>query len=84
MPLWEDPKYDDEVYRAAEIWVSEIKKFSNGLNKGNSLEFVNYAAPFQDPMTSYGKRNFRFLKDVSRKYDPNRVFQKLVPGGYKL
>jgi hypothetical protein len=32
----------------------------------------------------YGAANVAFLRDVSRKYDPLGVFQKLVPGGFKL
>lgn len=33
---------------------------------------------------SYGPENVKFLQAVSRKYDPDHVFQRLVPGGFKL
>ena len=45
---------------------------------------MNYAYPTQDVIGSYGDENVDFLRKVSRKYDPAQVFQKLVPGGYKL
>lgn len=84
MPLWVDPLYDDDVYQAAEIWLKSIQEYTNSLGKGHPLEFVNYAAPFQNPMASYGEKNQQFMKAVSRKYDPDGIFQKIVPGGYKL
>lgn len=45
---------------------------------------MNYAYPTQDVIGSYGAENVEFLRRVSRKYDPAQVFQRLVPGGYKL
>lgn len=53
---------------------------------GNSLPFVylNYANPSQDPLGSYGAENVAFLRDVSAKYDPEGIFQRRVPGGFKI
>lgn len=48
------------------------------------FQYLNYAAPFQTPLESYGEENLRFLRAVSEKYDPKGVFQKRVPGGFKL
>lgn len=45
---------------------------------------LNYALPTQDPIASYGEENIKAMWDVSRKYDPKGVFQRLVPGGFKL
>lgn len=46
--------------------------------------YLNYAAPWQDPIAGYGAEvNARFWA-VSKKYDPRGVFQKQVPGGFKL
>lgn len=47
-------------------------------------KYLNFAAWFQDPLGSYGKEQKKILKAVSRKYDPTGVFQKQVPGGFKL
>jgi hypothetical protein len=46
--------------------------------------YMNYASPFQDPIASYGAANVQKLKVVSKKYDPAQVFQRLVPGHFKL
>ncbi|KFZ10746.1 hypothetical protein V502_07954 [Pseudogymnoascus sp. VKM F-4520 (FW-2644)] len=48
------------------------------------FQYLNYAAPFQTPLEAYGEENLRFLRGVSGKYDPKGVFQKRVPGGFKL
>lgn len=84
MPLWNDAQYDERIYEAAESWVSSVQNYTQSLGKGHSFEFVNYAAPFQNAMAGYGEENLQFLREVSRKYDPDQVFQTAVPGGYKL
>lgn len=50
----------------------------------NEFIYLNYAAGWQDPIRGYGKNNVEFLKSVSKQYDPSGVFQKAVPGGFKL
>ena len=47
-------------------------------------KYLNFAASFQDPLGSYGKKELKQLKKVAHKYDPSGVFQTLVPGGFKL
>ena len=84
MPLWQDAKYDSDVNEAAARWVKEVQKATTALGKGHPFEFANYAASFQDVIGSYGPANHKFLKDVAKTYDPRGIFQKSVPGGYKL
>jgi hypothetical protein len=50
----------------------------------NEWLYLNYAAGWQDPIKGYGAANVAFMKGVSRNYDPIGVFQKAVPGGFKL
>ena len=38
----------------------------------------------QDPLGGYGPAALAKIKAASRKYDAGQVFQKLVPGGFKL
>ncbi|KAI5356987.1 Putative FAD-binding domain, PCMH-type, FAD-binding, type PCMH, subdomain 2 [Septoria linicola] len=84
MPLWEDAQFDDEVDRAIHTWLDRVHEFINIHDVGYPFEYLNYAAPFQEPFASYGSKSLRFLKDVSKRYDPEQVFQRLVPGGFKL
>jgi hypothetical protein len=46
--------------------------------------YLNYAATWQDPLDGYGAAVKSELWEVSEKYDPEGVFQKQVPGGFKL
>jgi hypothetical protein len=48
------------------------------------FHYLNFAAWFQDPLGSYGVEQKAKLKEVARKYDPTGVFQRQVPGGFKL
>ncbi|KAI5857351.1 hypothetical protein GGS23DRAFT_345442 [Durotheca rogersii] len=45
---------------------------------------LNHAKASQQPFKGYGSANYEFLKSTAKKYDPGRVFQTLVPGGFKL
>lgn len=47
-------------------------------------QYLNYADILQDPIGSYGKEKVKALRTASRKYDPAGLFQKGVPGGFKL
>jgi hypothetical protein len=46
--------------------------------------YLNYAAEFQDPISGYGEKNVADMIATSKKYDPIQLFQKQVPGGFKL
>lgn len=46
--------------------------------------FLNDAYYSQEVFASYGAGVFQALQSAASKYDPNLVFQKLVPGGFKL
>lgn len=47
-------------------------------------QWMNNAAENVDVISTYGEENIKKLKAVSRKYDKEGAFQRLVPGGYKL
>lgn len=78
-------KADDTVVQAGmqkivDAHVNILKK------KGLYLPFqyLNYADKSQDPIGGYGKDVKRRLQKTSLEYDPHEVFQKQVPGGFKL
>ena len=53
---------------------------------GGNLDWIylNYADKSQDPLSTYGASNLKLMREVAVKYDPNQVFQKLCPGGFKI
>lgn len=46
--------------------------------------YQNYAAKGQDVFGGYGEANKQRLIKISENYDPERVFQELQPGYFKL
>lgn len=83
-PHWQDAQYDGVIYQAAQRWVTSVQDYTTVFGLGHPFEFLNNAAPFQDPLGSYGAENLQFMQDVAKKYDPDEIFQTLMPGGFKL
>ena len=78
-------KADDEVVNAAiRKLVEEANMQARELNALDDYVFQNYAATWQDVYGSVGEKNLEAFREVSRKYDPSQLFQKAVPGGFKL
>jgi hypothetical protein len=73
------------AYPKVKAWVEGVKEFAQTI-EGGLLEwrYLNYADKSQDPLASYGEGNLTLLRDVAGRYDPEAVFQKLCPGGFKI
>jgi hypothetical protein len=80
------PKASDSstVRSATKSLMNAIKAQTDGEGISKSFKYLNYAAEWQDPIGGYGPASVSFLKGVAAKYDPNGVFKKQVPGGFKL
>jgi FAD/FMN-containing dehydrogenase len=48
------------------------------------FKYMNYSAESQDVLKGYGKENYDRLEAIAKKYDPDQVFQKLMPGYFKF
>lgn len=75
---------DVAITAAANGWLKAAKAASGKAGLANEYVYLNYAAPGQDPVAGYGKVNQADLRKVSKKYDPDGIFQKAVPGAFKL
>jgi len=75
---------DDAAHDATRAIHAKIEDVTR--SDGNYLpyQFMNDASYDQDVIAHYGAANVQKLKAVQRRYDPDLVFQKLVPGGFKL
>ena len=82
--LWPDSRFDEVVEKTAEKMTEDIACIADDLGLLHEFQYINYADPRQDPIGSYGTENVEYLRQVSKKYDPNGVWQKQVPGGFKL
>lgn len=84
LTYWTSRDDDDTVSTTTKAILEAIQGMASERKTALEFVYINYAATFQDPIASYGKENKRRLQEVSRKYDPQGLFQKAVPGGFKL
>ncbi|GAP90255.2 putative 6-Hydroxy-D-Nicotine Oxidase [Rosellinia necatrix] len=73
------------AYPLLKAGVQELKEFAASIDGGLfRWLYMNYADKSQDVIASYGEKNIKLMKEVASKYDPDGVFQRLCPGGWKL
>ncbi|RFU24352.1 hypothetical protein B7463_g11985, partial [Scytalidium lignicola] len=81
---WSEEADDDIIINAVTDMFTTFNAYAASKNGLNSYTYLNYAYDTQKPIRGYGPSNVEKLRAVSKKYDPLMVFQKLVPGGFKL
>ncbi|RWA11959.1 hypothetical protein EKO27_g3135 [Xylaria grammica] len=81
---WNDAAFDGAVDTAVRALIAAVRRDVGSLGQLDPFLYINYAAPWQDPIKSYGPDNVARLQRVRRKYDPDRVFTDLNPGGFKI
>ncbi|OTA93930.1 hypothetical protein M434DRAFT_21159 [Hypoxylon sp. CO27-5] len=73
------------VYPKLQAGLQIVKDFAASIEGGlMDWLYMNYAGKTQDVLASYGPDNVDRIRRVAAKYDPDRVFQKLCPGGWKI
>jgi hypothetical protein len=81
---WEDPAQDAMMHAIGEKYIAELDEFARSVGADNPWIYLDYAYATQDPLASYGEENLRKMREVASKYDPEGVFQTMVPGGFKV
>ncbi|GKZ76364.1 hypothetical protein AnigIFM56816_006624 [Aspergillus niger] len=81
---WDNAADDTRVEETAKSLFAGIEADAYELNAYHPFVYLNYAAQWQDPIASYGPENVARLRQISREVDPTGVFQRLVPGGFKI
>lgn len=83
---WDSPEDDDLIMGAEQNIIDKCVAVATQMGLFNQFLYTNYAAADQESkvIAGYGQQNVKFLRALSKKYDPEGVFQKLVPGGSKL
>ncbi len=81
---WAKEADDARIDKASRSLFSRAEAASKAMNTYNPYLYLNYAAYFQDPIAGYGTASQAKLERVSEKYDPGQIFQRQLPGGFKL
>ncbi|KAI1871528.1 uncharacterized protein JN550_004522 [Neoarthrinium moseri] len=79
-----DPEFAPLGMKKAQDWVGAVEAYAKSLDADIEYLFLNYAHGSQSPLRSYGSENVAKMKKVATKYDPDQVFQILLPGGFKI
>ncbi|KAK3317336.1 putative oxidoreductase [Cercophora scortea] len=81
---WADAADDAHVYATSEAIIAEIEAAARRLDAYDPYLYLNYGAPWQDPISSYGGESVRRLQKLREKVDPRGVFTEIVRGGFKI
>lgn len=81
---WNSSHDDAKVRTIADTVLTNLSSYLHEAGALKDFQYLNYAFQDQDPLGGYGEVALNKIKAASKKYDPGQVFQKLVPGGFKL
>ena len=81
---WSNDADTTTVRKAGLKLLNDIAASAKKLGAENQWVDVNHADYTQDPISSFGLVNKGYLGVESLLYDPLQVFQKQVPGGFKI
>jgi hypothetical protein len=81
---WTDAAESPTMISVTQNLLTQMKDAAKEHGLDERWEYLNYASEFQHPIESYGAASQANMRAVSKKYDPKGVFQKQVPGGFKL
>ena len=80
---WDQEEYDDLITTQVKTFIAQTQVAAAKLGVYNPYIYLNYAAPWQDPIDGSIAVKSQ-LQKTSEMYDPTGVFQKQEPGGFKL
>ena len=81
---WVERRDDGFIKMTTRRAVEQIDAAAAPNKTGHRYRYLNYCAEWQRPFEGYGRENWQFLQEVSKKYDPERLFQRGCVGGFKL
>jgi hypothetical protein len=81
---WQRPEDDEHVHAAVAALVTALEDKARSLDAYDPYLYLNYAAPWQNPIASYGDDKVQSLQALRNRVDPAAVFTKRVPGGFKI
>ena len=81
---WKNEKDDELILSVAKSIIDRTTAKAKEIGAYHRYVYQNYADISQDVFGGYGEENLKKLREISLKYDPEQVFQKLQPGYFKL
>ncbi|KAL4947597.1 FAD-binding domain-containing protein [Aspergillus filifer] len=82
--FWSSSSDSTALRNATRTLIEEIDALARSKGLAERFLYMNYADAWQDVIAGYGEGAVQELKRVAKAYDPREVFQRKVPGGFKL
>jgi hypothetical protein len=79
-----DAKHDNEVTETLQKIIGRVEEESKKRRLYHPFLFANYSAQWQNVIDSYGEASTKYFTEVANVYDPERVFQRLQAGSFKV
>ncbi|KAK8098735.1 FAD-binding domain-containing protein [Apiospora kogelbergensis] len=83
-PIWSSTSDDGRILAAVEKLVTDLRQMAEKKGLLHRYIFTNYGFQNDDVIVGYGAESSQRLRETSARYDPDGIFQKGVPGGFKL
>ena len=81
---WNESSDDTTMMKGTVDYVKTGRAMARELVADNDYYYMPYSSGYQPVVAGYGAKNVAKLQNVSMKYDPQQVFQRLQPGYFKL
>jgi hypothetical protein len=83
-PTWNASSDDDRVHKGVETILAASRAMASERGLLHRYIFTNYAYYKESLFQGYGEKSLAALRETGQKFDPKGIFQKAVPGGFKL
>jgi hypothetical protein len=81
---WAKAKDDELVRSTIRHTLEQINATAAARQSDHPYRFMNYCMEWQRPYEGCGEENLKLMREASRKYDPDGLFQSGRAGGFKL
>jgi len=81
---WAKAKDDELVRSTIRHTLEQINAAAAARQSDHPYRFMNYCMEWQWPYEGCGEENLKLMREASRKYDPDGLFQSGRAGGFKL
>jgi hypothetical protein len=81
---WSKAEDDNIMHQFSEKVLKRAVEEAKEMGLYHRYIYQNYAAASQDVFGGYGEENRQRLLEIQRRYDPEGMFSRLQPGGFKL
>jgi hypothetical protein len=82
--VWPDAMQSYQVKSKLQEFINRAERLAQQMGAYHPYKYLNYAESFQDVMSSYSNESVEFMLRTSQKYDSIQLWQRRVPGGFKL